>query len=96
MAVVDKDVRTAVREAEWQASEWFRKECVRRSGHTLLSIRADAGSGERGSESVRDVPASFDPRRREHAWREVVDLPPRRMSLGADTEPDFFATVQGG
>lgn len=98
VGVVDSDVRTAVREAQWQASDWYRNQCTRREGQAILPIRADARAGERGSEIVRDVPRSFDPRRRQHGWREIVDLEPRRIPLGdgPTPDPDFFAAVQGG
>lgn len=98
MGVVDSDVCTAVRDAQWQAADWYRLECARREGAAILTIRADARHDERGSETIRDVPQSFDPRRRQHGWREIVDLPPRRIPLGKEeqTDPDFLATVQGG
>ena len=98
MGVVDVEVRDAVRDARWQASEWYQDDCARRGGEAVLTIRADAHPGERGSETVRDVPQSFDPRRRQHGWREVVDLEPRRIALRPESkrDPDFFATVQGG
>lgn len=92
--VVEQDVRRAVRDAPWQASRWYQKACV--SG-TNLSIRADARAGEAGVETLRDVPLSFDPRRREHGWRELVDLEPRRIapeSGGRAIEPDFMATLE--
>lgn len=98
MGVVDADVRGAVREAPWQASEWHQRDCARHDGEAVLTIRADARPGDRGSETVRDVPQSFDPRRRQHGWREIVDLPPHRIPLGSNgaPDPDFFAVVKGG
>lgn len=96
LGVVEADVREAVRAAEWQAADWYKQKM---RGGTSLSIRADARVGDRGSETIRDVPQSFDPRRREHGWREVVDLEPRRMAPaggGGVVEHDFFATVQEG
>lgn len=97
MAVLEDDVRDAVRDAPWQAADWYRRECARRDGEAVLTIRADARAGEAGSELVRDVPGSFDPRKREHGWREIVDLPPRRIPLVEERMPvlDFFATVKG-
>lgn len=96
MGVVDKDARTAVRDAEWQAASWHQADMARRHREAVLVIRADAAPGEHGSESTRDVPTSFDPRRRKHAWREVVDLPPRRIRLSATMEPDFWVAVSEG
>lgn len=94
LGVVATDVRDAVRGADWQAANWYRQ---RMRGGTSLPLRADAREGDLGSETIRDVPRSFDPRRRQHGWREVVDLPPRRITpLGGNgpAEHDFFATVQ--
>lgn len=93
MGVVADDVRTAVRDAAWQASERHQRALARTGA--VLPIRADAAAQERGSETMRDVPASFDPRRREYGWREVVDIAPRRIPpTAADTpEHDFFGDV---
>lgn len=93
MGVVADDVRTAVRDAEWQASEWHQRALARTGA--VLPIRADATAQERGSETMRDIPVSFDPRRREYGWREVVDCPPRRIppAPGDPVEHDFFASV---
>lgn len=90
LAVVDADLRTAVREAEWQAAAWHR---ASQGSEAVLEIRADARPGEVGVETIRDLPRSFDPRRRDHGWRELVDLEPRRIRIegGAPAEPDFLA-----
>lgn len=96
LGVVEDPVRDAVRAADWQAAEWYKQKM--RAG-TSLPMRADARTGDRGSETIRDVPQSFDPRRREHGWREVVDLDPRWIAPAGPGEPaehDFFATVQKG
>lgn len=92
--VVDTDVRTAVHAAPWQAAAWHQ---ASHSGGTALAIRADARPGEVGMETVRDEPLSFDPRRREHGWRELVDLEPRRIPPASGVvpaEPDFFAALE--
>ena len=107
MGVVDSPLETALREAEWQAATWYRKTLTR--GQVPLEVIADVRAGEteggavdaRGArEVVRDVPASWDPRRREYLWREVAHLDPvpvenalGRQGLG--DEPDFFAAVGG-
>lgn len=93
MAVVSEDVRDAVRSAPWQAANWYRRSTAK-EGAWLL-IRADARPDERASETMRDVPLSFDPRRREHRWRDVVDLAPVRIppTTGVDVEPDFLDPV---
>lgn len=92
---VEEDVRDAVRRAPWQASGWFQKQ---HRGGAELAIRADARPDEMGTETVRDEPLSFDPRRREHGWRELVDLEPTRipaMSADLAREPDFMSALEG-
>lgn len=85
------DVRDAVRHAPWQASPWFQRQ---QAGGAVLPIRADARPGELGTETVRDEPRSFDPRRREHGWRELVDLEPRCISAPSPVEPDFMSALE--
>lgn len=90
MGVVETDVRTAVLHAPWQAAAWHRA----RVGHRdVVPVRCDARPDERGLETVRDSAISFDPRRREHGWRETVELSTVVTDEGARSEPDFFATV---
>ncbi|HHU10555.1 MAG TPA: type I-E CRISPR-associated protein Cas5/CasD [Intrasporangiaceae bacterium] len=93
MGVVTEDVREAVRSAPWQAANWYR-ESTAKEGAWLL-MRADARPQETASETMRDVPLSFDPRRREHQWRDVVDLKPVRIPPATDgtPEPEFFDPV---
>lgn len=96
IGVVGEDVRDAVRDAPWQAADWYRRKVGRRGA--ALPIRADARLKEQRSETVSDIPLSFDVRRRVHGWRDVVDLPPRHIEpiSGHPPEADFFATVAAG
>lgn len=86
-------VEDALREAPWQAAHWYRRQ-QGRSVH--LDLVLDAPAGTVGDESVRDVPLSYDPTRREYGWRDVVRRPPVVMDnvLGR-AEPDFFAALGG-
>lgn len=91
LGVVAEDVRTAVRAVPWQAAAWYQRTM---SDPPLLSIRADARPGEAG-EAVRDEPGSYNPRRRLHGWRRVVDLDPVPVHrAGWAGEPDFMSTVE--
>lgn len=91
LGVVDKEVRTAVREARWQASRWWRSTCA---DPVLLEMWADADPGEEVLDSVRDVPRSFDPRRRQYGWRDVAQLEPVRVhNVEGTGEPDFMAAL---
>ncbi len=95
LGVVQTDVREAVSSVDWQAADWYRQKM--RKEEVILPIRADARAQEAGTEVLRDVPQSFDPRRRLHQWREVVDLQPRRIPPQTGNGPpehDFFATVE--
>lgn len=93
LGVVDEDVRTALRRVPWQAARWYQ---VAEQGHAVtLEMWADAEPGEAAVDSVRDVPRSYDPRRRQYGWRDVVNLPPVRPALpSSDSEPDFMVATE--
>jgi len=93
MGTVADDVRRAIRSAPWQAAAWYRRRTAK-SGATLF-IRADARPRERVSETMRDAPINFDPRRREHGWRNVIELEPVWIPPNPEgsPQPDFFETV---
>lgn len=91
LGVADSDVWTAVRKVPWQASRWYRR---RHGDHASLRMCSDAQPGDTGQEAIRDVPQSYDPRRRQHGWREVVE---ERVAVGASSaldEPDFISAVE--
>lgn len=71
--VLDTDLLTSMRSAEWQAADWYRrtkpKEVVLR-----LVVDADVAGDGGIAETLRDVPLSFDPVRRDYEWREVVEI----------------------
>ncbi len=92
LGVVEADVRTAVREAPWQAARWYQQT---QPDGASLEMWADATPGEGAVESVRDAPYSFDPRRRQYGWRDVVNLPPVPVAVPAEGgEPDFMAALE--
>ncbi|MFT3797942.1 type I-E CRISPR-associated protein Cas5/CasD [Microbacterium sp.] len=70
--IVDRPLREALREAAWRASPWYQR--VRSVEQPALEILADALPGETGAFTLRDVPRSFDPRRRLHDLRGVAAL----------------------
>jgi CRISPR system Cascade subunit CasD len=72
LGVFAGDVETALRSVPWQAAPHVRRAA---KGPVSLRIIRDALPDEVGT-PVRDVPVSFDPVHRQHAWRQVVDVPP--------------------
>lgn len=94
IGVYDGSVEDALRCAAWQASSWYRRHQGRQ---VSLDLVMDAPVGEEGDETVRDVPLSYDPERREYGWRDVVRRVPVLIAneLGR-AEPDFFAALGGG
>lgn len=90
VGVVDGDVREAVAGAPWQAAAWHQKAC---GGAADVPVRCDARADEIGLETVRDVPVSFDPRRRLHGWRETSEFSTRVVSETVSVEPDFMGAV---
>lgn len=63
------NVRDNLMTHPWLASPWHQREI--RSTWVELETVIDAEPGETHTETMRDLPVSFDPRRREYAWREV-------------------------
>lgn len=93
IGVVDTDLRSAIRRVPWQAAQWFQQ---KQGGAADVVVRCDARPDEVGVETVRDVPVSFDSRRRAHGWRETVEFTTRVVNTAVGTaEPDFFGTVAG-
>ncbi|WP_109472928.1 type I-E CRISPR-associated protein Cas5/CasD [Ornithinimicrobium cavernae] len=91
LGVAEGDVRTAVRSAPWQAANWYRRQ---RGSMAELRMYADAQAGETRHESIRDVPRSYDPRRREHGWRDVVEESVTVRAPQDSAEPDFMTAVE--
>ncbi|WP_315503267.1 type I-E CRISPR-associated protein Cas5/CasD [Actinomyces radicidentis] len=73
----DGDLLSVLTDEPWIASPWFRRK--HRAGlETEIRIDADAlpeHRRRRDSRMVRDVPVSFDQRRREYGFREVERVP---------------------
>lgn len=68
------DVRPGTLEEElgaapWQAADWYQE---REGAEVDLEILRDAKPCEIASETVRDVPVSFDPNHRKYAMRSIV------------------------
>lgn len=64
------DLDTALATWPWLASQ--RTQRKHRERLARLAAVRDAAPGEPAAEPVRDAPVSFDPNRREYAWRSVV------------------------
>lgn len=67
LGVRDADLVEALKQEKWQASTWFR-----RRSPPEVSLEAILDSDRNGADSLmRDVPESFDPRRRSYGYRQV-------------------------
>jgi len=66
--VVELPLIDALRTAAWRARERHRRTLREQ---VTLELVLDAEPGTPKAESIRDVPRSFDPRRREYDWRDV-------------------------
>lgn len=64
-------VQEVLQAERWHAASWHQR---RQSDPVMLAIIRDAHPDEQltGTETWRDEPASFDPRRREYGWRAVA------------------------
>lgn len=76
---VDASLEEALRGAPWQASGWYIRQLERTarasgssSGTEALDLLLDCPPGETPHLSLRDTPASFDPRHRRYELRGLI------------------------
>ncbi|MFC6356065.1 type I-E CRISPR-associated protein Cas5/CasD [Luethyella okanaganae] len=62
-------IEDALRETPWRARERYQRSVAEAT--RSIEIIVDAAQGDASTGLQRDVPLSFDPRRREHGWRSV-------------------------
>ncbi|MCA0337943.1 MAG: type I-E CRISPR-associated protein Cas5/CasD [Actinobacteria bacterium] len=98
LGLSDADLVTALTDHDWEASDWYRRRQPRHVSLRLV-VDGDVLPGASVSETVRDVPRSFDPVRREYTWRDIAELPggvEKANDVGRIMEsagPDFFREV---
>ncbi|MFJ9388287.1 type I-E CRISPR-associated protein Cas5/CasD [Nocardioides sp. NPDC101246] len=93
MGVHEGDLDQVLREVEWQAAAWYRRQ---QGENVYLELVLDGDATAPLAETQRDVPVSFDPVRREYGWRSVVRPQPVIVSNPEGrAEPDFFAAYGG-
>ncbi|KAB8169843.1 type I-E CRISPR-associated protein Cas5/CasD [Streptomyces sp. 3MP-14] len=75
---VDAALEDALREAPWQAAQWYRDRLANTARWDAgsepreeLDLWVDCPAGETPDHSVRDIPLSFDPRHRRYGPRGV-------------------------
>lgn len=95
LELVEAGLSDALQRADWIASDHHR----RKQGPLVrLPIVRDAPEGASPSETIRDLPISFNPEHRQYEWRDVihefvdVDNPD---SLRSATTPDWLAALGG-
>lgn len=97
IGIVDEPLSEALRAHPWEAARWYR---TRRSNPVRLRLVLDAEPGvpTGEAETVRDVPVSFSPERREYEWRQAVthwqDVPNPDGRPVRGGQVDFFEAVQ--
>lgn len=95
LRVVEADLETALAVEPWQASAHHRR---RLHGETVpLEVVVDDPDG---GDSVSDVPLSYDPARRRHAWRRIHHSRvhvrhPDQQPRGVQTAHDPFQLLLG-
>jgi CRISPR system Cascade subunit CasD len=70
LGVYDYDLEEALATLPWLASPHEQRR--RRDTMVRLATVRDAHEGEGEAELMRDIPISFDPNRRQYAWRSIV------------------------
>ncbi|MDO4412396.1 type I-E CRISPR-associated protein Cas5/CasD [Cutibacterium sp.] len=97
LGVRDGDLVEALKDEPWHAKTWHR----RRQGRSVrLPIAYDAAPGQPGNtvrdiDTVRDIPLSFNPERREYGWRDVATIIKVVDNPNGTDEPDWFAGLEG-
>ncbi|MEV6601057.1 type I-E CRISPR-associated protein Cas5/CasD [Actinoplanes sp. NPDC051346] len=71
LGVHDGTLREKLTTWPWQAAGWHQRK-LRGHPTVRLEILRDADPGDTLTETAADQPVSFDPGRRQHAWRTVV------------------------
>lgn len=97
----DLNLRQALEEEPWQASDWFikaqNKHQNKQSEQVKLTIVCDAKSSEPGAFLRRDLPITFDQRHRQYDFRMVIDtadaltIPMPQTAAELTTEHDAMA-----
>lgn len=97
LGVADCDMAEALATQPWLASK--RVQRSRRDRMVELATVCDVAPDDPRAESLRDMPVSFDPNRREYAWRSIVRdtvTIPNEHGV-ADSEPEHDPmTLLGG
>ncbi|MDR7301413.1 type I-E CRISPR-associated protein Cas5/CasD [Haloactinomyces albus] len=99
VGVSENDLEGALASLPWMAGT--RQQRRHRARTVRLATVCDADSEEPGGELVRDVPVSFDPNRRQHAWRSItrgtveVDNPHGVADADTGDEHDPMAILGG-
>lgn len=70
LGISDAPLESVLETWPWLASTRVQKQ--RRDRVVELATVRDAASDEPAAESIRDTPVSFDPNRRQYAWRSIV------------------------
>lgn len=90
----DADVETVLREkVAWQASERYRWRRKEEEARVVLDVFVDAEPGDRGAESLRDLPLCFDPLHRRYALRGVRAGSVELENPGAPPEHDPMSAL---
>lgn len=91
LGVRESELVKTLENEPWHAKLWHQ----RRLGRSVrLPIAYDAGPGQIG-DTVRDIPLSFNPERREYGWRDVTTTTIVVDNPNGSDEPDWFAGLEG-
>ena len=91
LGIRDDEMLSALETEPWHAKPWHRRR-LGRSVH--LPIAYDAAPGQL-RDTVRDLPLSFNPERREYGWRDVASTTVVVDNPDGNDEPDWFAGLEG-
>ncbi|MFI8434331.1 type I-E CRISPR-associated protein Cas5/CasD [Streptomyces sp. NPDC079020] len=93
---LSSSLEQALRDAEWEASAWYKERLVRSSRHATeagpdpldgLGLLLDCPPDQEPDMTLRDLPLSFDPRNRRYALRGVHSRTVPRPAAPPPHEP---------
>ncbi|TDQ53222.1 type I-E CRISPR-associated protein Cas5/CasD [Actinorugispora endophytica] len=94
----DRTIEQVLAEEEWHAAEWYQRG-RRHQQPVALDTFVDAAPGDSRTDSVRDLPLSFDPLHRRYALRGVrpdtVEIPNPRARRTAPPDHDPTTALVG-
>lgn len=95
LGITDAPLDAALRDTPWMAKAWYRRQQPKKV-YLRVVLDAQFGGDDDARETVRDVPLSFSPVKRDYGWREVAHADPVEFdNPDGHDRWDFIAALGG-